>query len=152
MGFFEKLDNFISGAIEDLLDDNPQDVKNKAHSKGWSYEDDIRAAEAELEEFLRGKAGVRGEAGVRGKAGIYGEASAAARQDVPPEVCASFAELGLKTGASFADSKKAFRELSKRHHPDRAGGAKDADASVGGEKFMRIKSAYDIITKWYEKK
>jgi len=46
--------------------------------------------------------------------------------------------LGLKPGASEEEVKKAYRTLSLKHHPDRGGDE---------EKFKKINSAYEAITK-----
>lgn len=45
--------------------------------------------------------------------------------------------LGVKKGTSHEDVRKAYRKLSKKHHPD----AKDGDA----ERFTEIKRAHDIL-------
>ena len=47
--------------------------------------------------------------------------------------------LGLKSGASHADIKGAYRKLAKKYHPDIS---KEPDAE---EKFIEITEAYDFL-------
>ena len=46
--------------------------------------------------------------------------------------------LGLQKGASDADIKKAFRNLSLKYHPDRQGGKTDKEKAEAEEKFKEI--------------
>ena len=46
--------------------------------------------------------------------------------------------LGVKTDATDAELKSAYRKLSKQHHPD----TKDGDA----EKFRKVNDAYEILS------
>jgi DnaJ-class molecular chaperone len=48
--------------------------------------------------------------------------------------------LGVAKTASEADIKKAFRNLAKKHHPDKHAG--DATAQ---KRFQEISGAYDIL-------
>ena len=47
--------------------------------------------------------------------------------------------LGLGIDATLDEVKEAYRELAKKHHPDRNGSA---------ENFTRIHEAYDILTEY----
>lgn len=49
-----------------------------------------------------------------------------------------YSTLGVGKDATAADIKKAYRELSKLHHPDRTGGTSDA--------FNKVTEAYDILS------
>lgn len=49
-----------------------------------------------------------------------------------------YAALGLAKDASEEDIKKKFRELAKKHHPDKEGGSK--------AKFQEIHEAYEILS------
>lgn len=48
--------------------------------------------------------------------------------------------LGLKSGASVDEIKKAYRRLSKEHHPDR-----NLDSPESGKRFMEIAGAYHAL-------
>jgi len=49
--------------------------------------------------------------------------------------------LGVKKSASFADIKKRYRELAKKHHPDANNGSKKAENN-----FKIISAAYTILS------
>lgn len=51
-----------------------------------------------------------------------------------------YSTLGLSRDASEADIKKSYRELSKKWHPDKHKGDKDAEA-----KFKEINEAYEVL-------
>ena len=51
-----------------------------------------------------------------------------------------YAALGLKSDASLADIKKAFRQRASQYHPDRN---TDADAP---ERFRAVQEAYDVLS------
>jgi molecular chaperone DnaJ len=51
-----------------------------------------------------------------------------------------YSTLGVERGASDDDIKKAYRKLAMQYHPDRNGGAKEAE-----EKFKEITEAYDVL-------
>src|SRR5690349_23970530 len=51
-----------------------------------------------------------------------------------------YSTLGVERGASDDDIKKAYRKLAMQYHPDRNGGAKEAE-----EKFKEVTEAYDVL-------
>src|SRR5690349_24693419 len=51
-----------------------------------------------------------------------------------------YSTLGVERGASDDDIKKAYRKLAMQYHPDRNGGAKEAE-----ERFKEITEAYDVL-------
>ena len=51
-----------------------------------------------------------------------------------------YATLGVEKSASEDELKKAYRRLAMQYHPDKNGGAKDAE-----EKFKEITEAYDVL-------
>ena len=57
--------------------------------------------------------------------------------------------LGLNSGASMAEVKKAYRKLVAVHHPDRvrSAGLSDQDAKKAEEKMANINAAYNAIVK-----
>ncbi len=56
----------------------------------------------------------------------------------PTGVVSPYSLLGLAPGASRADVKRAFRRLSMRFHPDRAGPG-------GLRTFLAVKAAYEWV-------
>jgi molecular chaperone DnaJ len=51
-----------------------------------------------------------------------------------------YSTLGVERTASDDDIKKAYRKLAMQYHPDRNGGAKEAE-----EKFKEVTEAYDVL-------
>lgn len=51
-----------------------------------------------------------------------------------------YATLGLRSSATLADIKKAFRQQASLHHPDRNAAA-EAPA-----RFRRVQEAYDVLS------
>ena len=51
-----------------------------------------------------------------------------------------YGTLGVEKSASEDDLKKAYRRLAMQYHPDKNGGAKEAE-----EKFKEITEAYDVL-------
>jgi hypothetical protein len=55
--------------------------------------------------------------------------------------------LGLKNNASQADIKKAFKELSKKYHPDTNHNLLDHQLDLINKKYIEIKNAYEYLRK-----
>lgn len=53
--------------------------------------------------------------------------------------------LGVPEDAGDKEIKKAFREISKKYHPDRQNGKSDEEKRIAEEKFKEASSAYDRI-------
>ena len=53
--------------------------------------------------------------------------------------------LGIDQSATLSEVKKAYRKLSMEYHPDRLTGVSEAIKKIAQEKFIEIKSSYDII-------
>ncbi len=49
--------------------------------------------------------------------------------------------LGVEKNASFADIKKRYRELAKKHHPDVNNGSKKAENN-----FKILSAAYNVLS------
>ncbi|MDR2631686.1 MAG: J domain-containing protein [Spirochaetaceae bacterium] len=58
-----------------------------------------------------------------------------------------FEELGLSPGASAAECKAAYKQLLKKHHPDRHAGH-PGNMKKATEKSARLNAAYDRIERW----
>jgi hypothetical protein len=54
--------------------------------------------------------------------------------------------MGLSPGASSEDIKKAYRQLSRKLHPDKMVKASDADKAAAEVKFTRVQAANDFLT------
>lgn len=54
--------------------------------------------------------------------------------------------LGVERTASDEDLKKAYRNLSKKYHPDLHNGKTDAEKKEAEEKFKEISEAYSILS------
>ena len=59
--------------------------------------------------------------------------------------------LGLKTGASNADIKSAYRNLAKEYHPDKLTGMSPGIQDLAKEKFQMIQEAYEYLKDNYVK-
>ena len=53
--------------------------------------------------------------------------------------------LGIPKGASKDDIKKAYRNLVKKHHPDKVRNLGQVAEEAAKEKFQRIQKAYEDI-------
>jgi len=67
------------------------------------------------------------------------------RAPAPDRTAEAFATLGLSPGASAADIKKAWRDLSKEHHPDRVTHLGEELRKVAEDRMRRINAAYDTL-------
>jgi DnaJ like chaperone protein len=63
----------------------------------------------------------------------------------PDRTAEALATLGLTRGASAADIKQAWRDLSKQHHPDRVTHLGEEFRRVAEERMRRINAAYDTL-------
>ena len=55
--------------------------------------------------------------------------------------------LGVNENSSSADITKAFKDLAKKHHPDKVQHLGEAYIKSAKEKFSRIQAAYENIKK-----
>jgi DnaJ like chaperone protein len=53
--------------------------------------------------------------------------------------------LGISRNASVEDTKKAYRALSKKYHPDRVSHLGDEFAKLANDKFQKINKAYEEV-------
>jgi len=72
-----------------------------------------------------------------------------ARVAVPEELVEDFRILGLPPGVPPDECKAAWKQLLKKHHPDKAGFEK-ADQARSTEITSRINDSYRKIVRWYE--
>jgi curved DNA-binding protein CbpA len=64
----------------------------------------------------------------------------AARKDDFEKVLAAYKVLGLETGADDGEIKRAYRDMSRKTHPD-----KNPDDPKAGEKFDAVNKAYEAL-------
>jgi hypothetical protein len=55
--------------------------------------------------------------------------------------------LGVSEGASKEEIKKAYRELARKHHPDKFATASENEKKYNEQKFKEINEAYEKLTK-----
>ncbi|MGN1206554.1 MAG: J domain-containing protein [Eubacterium sp.] len=53
--------------------------------------------------------------------------------------------LGVTRDASDREIKKAYRDLSRKYHPDSYAGKSEAEANMAAEKFKQVQEAYNRI-------
>ena len=59
---------------------------------------------------------------------------------------ARFSEiLGISSSATKAEVKKAYRNLAKKHHPDKFIHADETTRQVNQAKFIAVQEAYDYL-------
>ena len=161
MGIIDRIGDVLrsylnSGENDRIFDGSGQEWR------GGSSDPDLDAAFEELDESLARKGRGRrqtpagdGAWGHGGDAGSSGDRSGGFREEsgragtggVPESLGQDFAELGLRPGASEEDCKAAYKQLLKKHHPDRHAGH-PGNMKKATEKTARINAAYDRIVRW----
>jgi DnaJ-domain-containing protein 1 len=156
MGFFDRIETIIKSYLHD------EDDHVFGHSAGKrrsSFQDpDIEAAFEELNDYLSSGSGGKKTASQtgthRGGYARYDHAAAGGNHNqagktagIPNALDKDFAELGLSPGASAEECKAAYKQLLKRHHPDRHAGH-PGNMKKATEKSARLNAAYDRIERW----
>jgi DnaJ like chaperone protein len=57
----------------------------------------------------------------------------------------SYEILGISAQASEEELKKAYRELAKKHHPDRFATDSEGQQALAKERFVKMQQAYELI-------
>ncbi len=129
----------IGESIKNFLDGEKEGFARVNRS---SHDHDYQEALDELEDFL---------ASGKSKASPTSQPKPAPEKPIPPEVIRAFKELGLKPDASEGKYRETYKNLLKRHHPDRhanhAGNLKKAT-----EKTARLNEANAVLAKWFKRK
>ena len=63
--------------------------------------------------------------------------------DIPDQINAASRTLGLGEKATLKEIKTAYKNLAKRHHPDKAG-------SGGGEQMIKISESYKVLMEYVD--
>ena len=144
MGIFGRLEDlvksYLNGGDEPFF---------KTSGDRRSGDADFNAAYEELDEFLKtGKSGAGDfSAGKSRSARNGGAGGQTAGNTVPEELRGDFAELGVPFGASADECKAAYKQLLKKHHPDRHAGHQ-GNMRKATEKSARVNAAFDRIERW----
>jgi curved DNA-binding protein CbpA len=151
VGIFERLEDLVKSYLNGGDDPFPKSPGGRR-----SGDPDLNSAYEELDEFLNaGKnSGARGPSGnfsagndrTTGN-GSAGSRNAAGRNAAPEELRGDFAELGVPFGAPAGECKAAYKQLLKRHHPDRHAGH-ESNMRKATEKSARVNAAFDRIERW----
>jgi curved DNA-binding protein CbpA len=167
MGIFDRIGDVIRSYLNNA-DDRIFDGSSEEWRRG-SSDPDLEAAFEELDEFLSRKSRGRRQAPSGGRAwdsgeeawssggtgsrggdwsgGFREETGSPGARGAPESLGQDFAELGLRPGASEEDCKAAYKQLLKKHHPDRHAGH-PGNMKKATEKTARIIAAYDRIAQW----
>jgi DnaJ-domain-containing protein 1 len=150
VGIFDRLENLVKSYL------NGEDAPFSESREGRRYGDpDLDSAYEELNEFLNaGKSGGTGgfsggnsQAGGTNTAGGRTVRNESAGNPVPGELRRDFAELGIPFGAPAGECKAAYKQLLKKHHPDRHAGHA-GNMRKATEKSARVNAAFDRIERW----
>lgn len=96
------------------------------------------AAAAGVDRYHRGKAGPWAS-GAAEPTMAYRSASSKAAQRIRKRID-HYGALGIKTAADSKEIKKAYYQMSLKHHPDHSPGKEAA------EKFQAVSAAYDVLS------
>jgi hypothetical protein len=142
VGIFERLEDLAKSYFS-----NGEEPFFKFPGERRSADPDINAAYEELDEFLKtGKSGAGNFSAGKSRAAENGPSGGRAGA-VPEELRGDFAELGVPFGASAGDCKAAYKQLLKKHHPDRHAGHQ-GNMRKATEKSARVNAAFDRIERW----
>jgi DnaJ-domain-containing protein 1 len=142
VGIFERLEDLAKSYFNNGEGSFPRSSEERR-----SADPDINAAYEELDEFLKtGKSGAGNFSGGKRRAAETGPAGGWTTP-VPEELRGDFAELGVPFGASVGECKAAYKQLLKKHHPDRHAGHQ-GNMRKATEKSARVNAAFDRIERW----
>jgi DnaJ-domain-containing protein 1 len=150
VGIFDRLENLVKSYL------NGEDALFSESHEGRRYGDpDLDSAYEELNEFLNagksggagGFSGGNGQAGGNNASGGRTTRSGSAGNVVPGELRGDFAELGVPFGAPAGECKAAYKQLLKKHHPDRHAGHA-GNVRKATEKSARVNAAFGRIERW----
>jgi curved DNA-binding protein CbpA len=146
VGIFSRLEDLAKS----YLNDGDEPFFRFPGERG-SADPDLNSAYEELDEFLKaGKGGggnfSSGDKEWKSRTAENGGQNAAGNA-IPEELRGDFAELGVPFGACADDCKAAYKQLLKKHHPDRHAGH-EGNMRKATEKSARVNAAFDRIEKW----
>jgi curved DNA-binding protein CbpA len=149
VGIFDRLEDLVKSYLY-----NGDEPFFRFSGERRSGDPDLDSAYEELDEFLKtGKSGGgnfsagKSRGAENGPAGGRTASDRTGRSAVPGELRGDFAELGVPFGASADECKAAYKQLLKKHHPDRHAGHQ-GNMRKATEKSARVNAAFDRIEKW----
>jgi DnaJ-domain-containing protein 1 len=146
VGIFERLEDLVKSYL------NGGDDFRFPGERGFT-DPDLNSAYEELDEFLNAKSGTgnfsagKKRDAKRGPDGSRTAGDKTGRTPVPEELRGDFAELGVPFGALADECKAAYKQLLKKHHPDRHAGHQ-GNMQKATEKSARVNAAFDRIERW----
>jgi DnaJ-domain-containing protein 1 len=147
MGIFDR----IGDVIKSYLNNGDESLFGQPSRRPSSPDPDVDAAFEELNDYLSGGSGrEKTGAGTRSSGNTYtrtGAAQSVRQGPIPPVLNQDFAELGLRPGASAEECKAAYKQLLKKHHPDRHAGH-PGNMKKATEKSTQLNAAYHRIERW----
>jgi curved DNA-binding protein CbpA len=147
VGIFDRLEDLVKSYFND--GDEPLFKSPGGRRPG---DPDLASAYEELDEFLNaGRGGASGSFSAgNSRAAGGGPAdgrNSAGKNAAPEQLRGDFAELGVPFGASAGECKAAYKQLLKKHHPDRHAGH-EGNLKKATEKSARVNAAFDRIERW----
>jgi hypothetical protein len=144
VGIFERIEDLAKSYFN-----NGEGSFSRSAGERRFADPDINAAYEELDEFLKtGKSGTGNFSTGKSRAAETGPSGGRnAGYVVPEELRGDFAELGVPFGASADECKSAYKQLLKKHHPDRHAGHQ-GNMRKATEKSARLNAAFDRIERW----
>jgi DnaJ-domain-containing protein 1 len=141
VGIFERLEDLIKSYLN-----SGDEPSFRFPGERRSGDPDLDSAYEELDEFLNtGKSGAGNFSAGKSRNGEKGPVRGG--NAVPEELRGDFAELGVPFGASADECKTAYKQLLKKHHPDRHAGHQ-GNMRKATEKSARVNAAFDRIERW----
>jgi hypothetical protein len=137
---FEELDAFLSRKSREKRQTPFEDGAWSGNGGDWSGD---RTRDRGSRRSSGAASGGDWSGSFRGGTGSPGSEAGGA----PERLGKDFAELGLMPGASEEDCKAAYKQLLKKHHPDRHAGH-PGNMKKATERTARINAAYDRILRW----
>ncbi len=105
------------------------------YNRNWNFFTGM--SEDEIEAFMKSESDL---GGAYRSSATYSWGGAADADGLTRVERDAFAALELEVTATAAEIKARFRDLAKKHHPDRNPGDKAAE-----ERFHRVRTAYEIL-------
>jgi len=138
----DRLGNVIKSYVNDFGGDVFKGSSASGRLNKNTQDPDLAAAYEELDDFLKKKDGWD-------NSGDKPEPEEPSGRPIPQELIKDFAELGLSPNASFEECKTVYKELLKKHHPDKHS-RHEGNMKKATEKSARVNAAYTRLENWFK--